>query len=64
MPQGTIVCNTDYSSNQIRAVHNALEQARRYGLDFEWWTWFLNGVANGMPPEDAALQALIEWDLL
>ena len=46
---------------ESRTVCNAFMVARTRGLDAEWMTWFVAGLAQGMPPIKAALAALEEW---
>ena len=48
---------------QLKAVIEHLENAQKHGMQYEWMTWFIGGVRQGMPLWEAAAEAAIEWDL-
>lgn len=41
----------------------ALRSARPYGLEAEVREWYEGAVASGTPPDRAALEACLEWDV-
>lgn len=63
MPQSSIHYTDEIPEEDMKEALEMFEGAQKLGMEWEWFTWFLHGLKQGMGPKEAAINAAIEWDL-
>lgn len=60
MPQGRCIPLEDDEFEYVRSCYN---RADKYGLTYEWLSWFAGGIRLGLDVRTAAEEACFEWDV-